>query len=1180
MKKIFLNIIFFLIVQMSFCQYPSVVLQRPFEYINNIYENTARYFIVEEGPVKRNYSIWEQDSKIMLGSLVYFPGNGQGSGVVRMMGDGRILISGNHNILKADLINHDTSTFINIIQYPEYHLAYNFLPWDSTKLIMATKIYPKPGRVYDVTDQGRLLIYDTVQRKVILTQSVNFEITLFSFIFGKKQVWAGTNHGEAILYDSALNMKTRISLFHGPLRYLYQVSDSLLIANENDDPIDHSYTRGKGALLFYNLGEKKKRVVSFSEQVSPLNDKSFGADNAINSILVDKTNKNVIVNYGYSMIEKVSYTTFNRAILKTPDFQKIAKIIFNGDSSQLIICGGKFSLMPNINKICYYDLRKNRVLYSLKNFRTPVKNKQSFCEIFPDSNTYFITRKNELPKMNADTVMLYSFHDKPRKLIFRNCWVQLYPNSTIISIYNYAYCYHLNLNSKLINRSLYDIDMNKMDQQPPAGSNSFPFSIVEKLVFKDYTFQDEVMDLVYSPQTFTTVIISRSFSESSGLNWTSSVVRNKKEIYKYSFNNDISGLTRVSADGKFLAYSEEMKANSAIQKLNLVDLSKGKVIFSQRFKDGSLKYSDFDINNPSCYYVTQKGDEASKLYRINPEKKELKEELVNDQSDFYDIIVNENEDMIACGLYDEYFIEKLSTHERLYTKKLNKPVNEILYSKSLKAFGYATDDGLSLIRDKSLQLAFYEFNDFHFSVISNRGYYFSDKDALQNFGFVYNRKGYRISDFDLYFNRPDLIYQYLDGSNREFRKLLDKSIEKRLKYFGKKQSAAAESYFANLPEAYFSSKSKLPDFSNDSILDVGVTLVSKGTPLEKFHLDVNGNPLFGHKGYSLNCDSCPTWSGTFPVSLVNGKNLIQISAEDKNGKISARESIEIICEKPIAKPDLIFIPISVSIYLDERYNLKYSVKDGKDMQHLFSSFSSTYNVITDYAYFDKDATRENIMKISERLKSSKPADCVILYVSGHGLLDKNSDFYFATYDMDFSNPSSRGISFSELESLLDSIPAGKKLFLMDACHSGVVDKEDVAVSFIAGKQTEVNQDVKTYTTKGNTILGDGVNPAAVQTSFELMQDLFASINQGSGAVIISAAAGNSYALESQKWNNGVFTYAIINGLKNREADLNKDGSITVSELRNYVIDQVQTLTEGRQKPTCRQENVEFDWKIW
>jgi uncharacterized caspase-like protein len=102
----------------------------------------------------------------------------------------------------------------------------------------------------------------------------------------------------------------------------------------------------------------------------------------------------------------------------------------------------------------------------------------------------------------------------------------------------------------------------------------------------------------------------------------------------------------------------------------------------------------------------------------------------------------------------------------------------------------------------------------------------------------------------------------------------------------------------------------------------------------------------------------------------------------------------------------------------------------------------------------------------------------------------------------------------------------------------------------------------------------------LQNSFELMQQLFADLNKGTGAMVISSAGGAEYAFESPTWNNGVFTYSLLEGVKTKNADKNKDGQIMVSELRDYVIDKVQNLTEGKQRPTSRKENLEFDFKVW
>jgi uncharacterized caspase-like protein len=94
------------------------------------------------------------------------------------------------------------------------------------------------------------------------------------------------------------------------------------------------------------------------------------------------------------------------------------------------------------------------------------------------------------------------------------------------------------------------------------------------------------------------------------------------------------------------------------------------------------------------------------------------------------------------------------------------------------------------------------------------------------------------------------------------------------------------------------------------------------------------------------------------------------------------------------------------------------------------------------------------------------------------------------------------------------------------------------------------------------------------------QDWFADLRRGTGAAVISSSSGNEYSLEGEQWKNGVFTYSLLNGLKNHGADTNKDRVITVSELQAYVIEQVRSLTQGGQNPTVRRENLENDFIVY
>ena len=71
-----------------------------------------------------------------------------------------------------------------------------------------------------------------------------------------------------------------------------------------------------------------------------------------------------------------------------------------------------------------------------------------------------------------------------------------------------------------------------------------------------------------------------------------------------------------------------------------------------------------------------------------------------------------------------------------------------------------------------------------------------------------------------------------------------------------------------------------------------------------------------------------------------------------------------------------------------------------------------------------------------------------------------------------------------------------------------------------------------------------------------------------------------FTYQPLEWNNGVLAYALLEGLKNETADLNKDGTVRVSELKDYVSHRVQELTGGKPNPTSRRENLENDFVVW
>jgi uncharacterized caspase-like protein len=204
--------------------------------------------------------------------------------------------------------------------------------------------------------------------------------------------------------------------------------------------------------------------------------------------------------------------------------------------------------------------------------------------------------------------------------------------------------------------------------------------------------------------------------------------------------------------------------------------------------------------------------------------------------------------------------------------------------------------------------------------------------------------------------------------------------------------------------------------------------------------------------------------------------------------------------------------------------------------------------------------------LKEKLRRTHEEDKVIVAYSGHGLLNDDLDYFLSTYSVNFKYPEQNGLPYEDLENLMDSIPARKKLLLIDACHSGEVDKEE---------------GIRLVQYADSVGLSKGLSPEAppktqhlgLKNSFELMQSLFVNMKKSTGATIISAAAGNQFAMERGDLKNGVFTYSLLEAMRNYP-------SLKIGSLKKIIAQRVEELTKGLQKPTSRSEIVTAEWPVW
>jgi hypothetical protein len=447
---------------------------------------------------------------------------------------------------------------------------------------------------------------------------------------------------------------------------------------------------------------------------------------------------------------------------------------------------------------------------------------------------------------------------------------------------------------------------------------------------------------------------------------------------------------------------------------------------------------------------------------------------------------------------------------------------------------------------------------------NSQGYYRASRDAAKLLYYVTpDLKIVTFDQLDIRYNRPDKVLASLGNADTTLVRSFHHAYQKRIRRMN-----VDTSFFSGLqsvPMADFKQREKISFSQQNAQLALEIRGSDSIYALERFNIWVNEVPLFGREGINLRSHHRNFFDTKVTITLSQGDNRIETSVTNLGGIESYRVPLYVNYTPPVKKETKVhFIGIGVNRYLDSAYNLQWSVND---IKKLAAKLKEKYaNLVVD-TIFDASVTAERVSALKERTKSLGEDDILIVSYSGHGLLSKQFDYYLSTHNIDFDNPAKNGLPYEALERLLDSIRPRKKLLLIDACHSGEVDKDELAImDKLADSIGLKKRGVKIIGYKKNKQVG-------LLNSFELMQDLFVNVSRGTGATIISAAGGAQYALERGDLENGVFTYCILQAL-------DRQTSLSVSELKRIVGENVLKLTKGMQKPTSRNETNNFDWLIW
>ena len=161
----------------------------------------------------------------------------------------------------------------------------------------------------------------------------------------------------------------------------------------------------------------------------------------------------------------------------------------------------------------------------------------------------------------------------------------------------------------------------------------------------------------------------------------------------------------------------------------------------------------------------------------------------------------------------------------------------------------------------------------------------------------------------------------------------------------------------------------------------------------------------------------------------------------------------------------------------------------------------------------------------ERLFSEerKPDDLLVLYFSGHGVVDDRGQFHLTTVDSNKGILKSTAIPASFILGLMEDSRSKHQVVILDCCFSGAF-------------------------AKGMMAKGNAVN--------------FQAQLGGKGRAVLTSCSASEYSFERKEAELSVYTQYLVEGLKTGIADEDGDGLISVDELHEFVKARVRETFPG------------------
>ena len=218
--------------------------------------------------------------------------------------------------------------------------------------------------------------------------------------------------------------------------------------------------------------------------------------------------------------------------------------------------------------------------------------------------------------------------------------------------------------------------------------------------------------------------------------------------------------------------------------------------------------------------------------------------------------------------------------------------------------------------------------------------------------------------------------------------------------------------------------------------------------------------------------------------------------------------------------------IGISDYPPPIRKLPAVANDVREMARLLGSDQGQFPAQNVRSLADEEATHKAILDVIEATFSGvKADDSVFAYLAGHGEVVRG-EYYFIAHDTTAQGIATNGVPLKRLKAAFDSSPSQRAFLWLDFCHSGGIIPRDLE----AGPEDR----------------------EVISRALEVVQ--------GQGKLIIAACTPSQSAWESAAVGHGLFTDALLRGLKGEAAS---KGEVTITSLFDYIARQ---LSSDRQQP--------------